>query len=124
MLIARARIYTRGYNNTTVPCDIRYTGNYKKTFPKTFRSDGQNGASRSVSVYRLPFRFCFPFRLPFGRFPQMKKGLEYTERINICTLGTSLYTRYSSGDVSGTAATAERSRMGEWKRSRHVTRAS
>ena len=33
----------------------------------------------------VPFPFSvfrFPFRLPFGRFTQMEKGSEYTERIS------------------------------------------
>ena len=70
-----------------------------------------------LPFYRFVFVFHFPFRLPFGRFTQMKKGSEYAERISICTLGTSLYTRYSSGEVyrsAGTVATEERLRMGEW----------
>ena len=54
------------------------------------------------TVLQCPFLF---------RFTRMKKGSEYTERINIFALSSSLYTctRYSGGEVyrsAGTAVTA------------------
>ena len=104
-----------------------YSRSQKNVF-KNVRFDGQNGASVSVpfplvfTVYRLPLFhvFRFPFCLLFGRFTQMKKGLEHTERINISALGTS--PRYIRAIVAASSKfigqrRRQRLRMGEWQAS-------
>ena len=77
-----------------------HTVEVKKTFPKTFRFDGQNGASVSVPFpftgYRSVPVFRFPFSVPFAVWPFYTDGERFRvhrahQYTCICALCTSLY---------------------------------